>query len=239
EDVSVAVGLMANAGVKGSQAGTALRSLMTRLSKPTKESGEAMKALGISITNADGTMKPFMQIVEGMREKFAGLGEAEKAQYAAMLAGQEGISGLLAIVNTSEADFEKLTGAISACDGAAKQMADTRMDNLAGDVKLLKSAFEGLQISVAESANGMARDVVQSVGEMLSAMNEAYASGGIDGMMAAFTKQFPKLLTKVIGVAVSAVAVRQLSGSRFWLPLFPFTSGAGHAVVRIRSYAAS
>ena len=149
------------------------------------------------------------------------------------------MSGMLAIVNASEADYEKLTGAIEGCDGAAERMAETRMDNLAGDVKLLKSAFEGLQISVAESANGMARDVVQSVGEMLSAMNEAYASGGIDGMMAAFTKQFPKLLTKVIGVAVSAVAVRQLSGSRFWLPLFPFTSGAGHAVVRIRSYAAS
>ena len=206
EDMAVAIGLMANAGIKGSQSGTALRGLMTRLSKPTKESSEAMKALDLSMTNADGTMKPFMQVIEEMRDRFSGLGEAEKAQYAAMLAGQEGMSGLLAVVNASEADFEKLTGAITNCEGAAQSMAETRMDNLAGDVKILQSAFEGLQISIAESSTGIARDMVQSVTEMLSAMNEAYAAGGIDGMLNAFAKQFPKLVTKVITVLEKLVA---------------------------------
>ena len=212
EDMATAIGLMANSGIKGSQSGTALRGMLTRLSKPTKESSEAMKALDLSITNADGTMKPFMQVMEDMRDRFAGLGEAEKAQYAAMLAGQEGMSGLLAIVNASEADFEKLTGAITSCDGAAKQMADTRMDNLAGDVKLLKSAFEGLQIGIAESANGMSREFIQSISGMLTEMNQAYAENGIDGMLDAFAKGFPKLVTKVISIAEKLVAavVRKL-----------------------------
>ena len=200
EDLAAAIGLMANSGIKGSQAGTALRGLLTRMSKPTKESQAAMDALDISMTNADGTMKTFMEIIEDLRDRFSGLTETQRAEYAAMLAGQEGMSGMLAIVNASEADFEKLTGAITDCDGAAERMAETRMDNLAGDVKILQSAFEGLQLAVSESANGMARDVVQSVSDMLSAMNEAYAANGMDGMLNAFTAQFPKLLTKVIGV---------------------------------------
>ncbi len=206
EDMAAAIGLMANSGIKGSQAGTALRGTLTRLSKPTKESAEAMDALDLSITDSSGKMKPFMQIMEEMRDRFAGLSESEKAQYAAMIAGQEGMSGLLAIVNASEADFEKLTGAIDGCDGAAEKMAKVQMDNLAGDVKLVKSAFEGLQLAISESTNGMARDLVQGVNDMLTAMNQAYAQGGMDGMIDAFGKEFPKLLTKVISVLEKLVA---------------------------------
>lgn len=212
EDMAAAIGLMANSGIKGSQAGTALRGTLTRLSKPTKESAEAMEALDLSITDSSGKMKPFMQIMEEMRDRFAGLSESEKAQYAAMIAGQEGMSGLLAIVNASEADFEKLTGAIDGCDGAAEKMAKVQMDNLAGDVKLVQSAFEGLQLAISESTNGMARDLVQGVNDMLTAMNQAYAQGGMDGMIDAFGKEFPKLLTKVISVLEKLVAevVRKL-----------------------------
>ena len=92
EDTALAIGLMANAGIKGSQAGTALRSTISRLAKPTGEVKEAMKDLGISITNADGTMKPFRQVLLDMRQKFSGLTKDQKAQYAATLAGQEGMS---------------------------------------------------------------------------------------------------------------------------------------------------
>ena len=206
EDMATAIGLMANSGIKGSQAGTALRGTLTRLSKPTKESAEAMEALDLSITDSSGKMKPFMQIMEEMRDRFAGLSESEKAQYAAMIAGQEGMSGLLAIVNASEKDFKKLTGAIDGCDGAAEKMAKVQMDNLAGDVKLVKSAFEGLQLAISESTNGMARDLVRGVNDMLTAMNQAYAQGGMDGMIDAFGKEFPKLLTKVISVLEKLVA---------------------------------
>ncbi|MCM1439831.1 MAG: phage tail tape measure protein [Roseburia sp.] len=112
EDTATAIGLMANAGIKGSQAGTALRSILTRLAKPTKESGTAMNMLGLSITDASGQMKPLSEIIGDMREGFAGLTEDEKASYAAMLGGQEAMSGLLAIVTASDEDFEKLSGAI-------------------------------------------------------------------------------------------------------------------------------
>ena len=95
EDTATAIGLMANAGIKGSQAGTSLRSIMTRLAKPTKDSQMAMDALGLSITDSTGKMKPLSEIVVDMRKGFSGLTEDEKASYAAMLGGQEAMSGLL------------------------------------------------------------------------------------------------------------------------------------------------
>lgn len=146
EDTALAIGLMANSGIKASQAGTSLRSIITRLAKPTEQSAMAMEALGLSVTDGSGKMKSLEDILKDMRSGFAGLTEEEKASYAAMLAGQEAMSGLLAIVNASDADFNKLVSAIGSADGAAKEMADTMNDNLSGQITLLKSQMEGLAI---------------------------------------------------------------------------------------------
>lgn len=167
EDMSTAIGLMANSGIKGSQAGTALRSTITRLAKPTKQSAAAMDALGLSITNSDGTMKSFMDIMLDMREGFSGLTEDEKASYAAMLGGQEAMSGLLAVVNSSDEDFKKLTDSIKDCDGAAEEMAKVRLDNLQGDVTIMKSAFEAAQIAISEKLSPVLRKVVGKITEWI------------------------------------------------------------------------
>jgi len=151
EDMAVATGLMANAGIKGSQAGTALRGFLTRLAKPTKESMNAMKFLDIEIQNADGSMKSLSEILHYTKRQFDTLNEAEKAQYAAMLAGQNGMSGLLAIMNASEADIEKLTKAVKNANGTAKRMADTMQDNLNGQITILKSAAQEAAISVGDA----------------------------------------------------------------------------------------
>ena len=148
EDVSVATGIMANAGIKGEQAGTSLRAIMTRLVSPPKEAGTAMDRLGISVTNADGTMKPFMQTMEELRDIFGGMSESEKATYASSIAGQEAMSGFLAIVNASEGDFENLCNAIDNADGASERMAKTMQDNAKGGAIQLQSAIEGVSISI-------------------------------------------------------------------------------------------
>ena len=150
EDVSTAIGLMANAGIKGSQAGTALRNLFTRMAKPTKQSAKAMKQLGVSLTDSSGQMKDFDTIMDDLRKGFSGLTKAEKAQAAAALAGQYGMSGLLAVVNASDKDFNKLKDSIYNADGASKEMAETMMDNLPGAITLMKSALEGLGIRIGE-----------------------------------------------------------------------------------------
>lgn len=175
EDTATAIGLMANAGIKGSQAGTSLRSVMTRLAKPTKESQTAMNALGLSITDSSGKMKPLSEIMDDMRKSFSGLTEEEKASYAAMLGGQEAMSGLLAIVNASDKDFENLSGAINDCNGSAAEMAEVMQDNLAGQLTILKSQMEELFISIGEVLMPVIRDIVtwiQGIVDKLNSMDE-------------------------------------------------------------------
>lgn len=148
EDTALAIGLMANAGIKGSQAGTALRASLTNLTKPSKENAAYMEKLGISLTDNEGNVKSLSELIGTLRERFSELTEAEKAEYAAGIAGKEAMSGLLAIVNASEADYQKLAHAIDTCNGSAQRMAETKLDNYAGQVKLLESAIDGLKLEI-------------------------------------------------------------------------------------------
>jgi TP901 family phage tail tape measure protein len=150
EDTALALGLMANAGIKGSQGGTALRSLLTRLVKPTAESARAMNDLGISVSNADGTMKPLSDIMTELRGKLAQLPPAQQAMYSGMLAGQEALSGLLAIVNTSEEDFTKLGTSLENSGGTAQRMAEQMEGGLGGAMRSLASITESLMIQIGE-----------------------------------------------------------------------------------------
>lgn len=163
EDTAVAIGLMANSGIKASSAGTSLRKLLTNLAKPTKTVQAAMDRLGISLTDSSGKMKPMDTLLKELRKAFSNLSEAEKASEAASLAGQTGMSGLLAIVNASKKDFNKLTEAINNSAGAAEDMAKIKIDNLAGDTTLFQSATEGLGIEIYEQMNGGLRGVMQMI----------------------------------------------------------------------------
>ena len=180
EDVGTAVGLMANAGIKGEQAGTSLRAMMTRLVDPPKEAGSAMDRRGITVKNADGTMKPFRQTMKDLRSTFAGLTDAEKAEAASAIAGQEAMSGFLAIVNASEADFDKLTASIDNAEGAAGNMAKTVNDNLKGDLKSLSSVWESVQLEFmsGKGADGL-REFVQGVKDDVAKF-KGYIEDGFD-----------------------------------------------------------
>lgn len=150
EDVSTALGIMANSGIKASTAGTSLRSWMSRMSAPTKQTKEAMEALGLSLTDSEGNMKDFKTLMEDTRKSFAGLSEAQKAQYASMLAGKTGMSGLLAIVNAADSDFDALSESIYNSAGACKEMYEVANDNLQGQLTVLKSTIESIAISFGE-----------------------------------------------------------------------------------------
>lgn len=173
EDVSTAIGLMANSGIKGSQAGTALRNIFTRMVKPTGESARVMEQLGVSVTDSSGKMKDFDTIMGDLRKGFAGLSEAEKAQAASALAGQEGMSGLLAIINSSDKDFNKLKDSIYNAEGASQQMAETMMDNLPGAITLAKSALEGLGIRIGEVITPAVTKVVRVFTSFISWLSQA------------------------------------------------------------------
>lgn len=147
DQVTTALAVMGNQGIKGSQAGTALRSAISNLSAPTKQMKEGMDALGISIKNQDGSLKSFEEVIDNVRSSFGRLGEAEQAAYAKQIFGKQAMAGMLAIVNTSEEEYEKLAVAIDKSGGAADTAAKTQLDNLSGQLTLLKSATEGTAIA--------------------------------------------------------------------------------------------
>lgn len=163
EDTAVAIGLMANAGIKGEKSGTALRSILTRLSAPPKECAEAMDDLGLSITYSDGTMKSLDTIMRELQVSFSNLSETEQTATAKHLAGAEAMSGLLAIVNAAPEDFNKLTEAVKNADGAATNMADTMLDTLGGDLTILNSQMEGVKLTIFEKLSPALREVVKDI----------------------------------------------------------------------------
>lgn len=239
EDMSTAVGLMANSGIKATQAGTSLRGLLTRMASPTKESAIAMRELGISLSDGEGNMYSFEEVMRQIRagfgdikipiedfnaemsnlqsqlesgelseddfnkaqaelaEKAFGAEGAMKAQYASMLAGKNGLSGLLAIVNASEEDFDKLSAAINNSEGAAARMASTMIDNLGGDITLLQSAFEAFQMSIYNNVSGPLRELVQGItNDVMPALEGIIA--GTAGASEALGSALGGLITKAL-----------------------------------------
>lgn len=173
QDTATAIGLMANAGIKGEQAGTSLRAMFTRIVKPTAEVEAAMSRIGLTVSNSDGSMRSLDEILRDLRTGFAGLSESERASTAASLAGQEAMSGMLALINASGEDYEKLSDSIYHAKGAAEEMAGVRMDNLKGDVTLLKSSAEGAGIAIYEGLSEPLREGVQTGTEWLNSFTES------------------------------------------------------------------
>lgn len=163
EDTSIALGIMANSGIKASQAGTSLRAAISRMIKPTDDAAGLMDELGISMTNSDGSMKSLGEVMGILRTQMGGLSEAEQAQAAATLFGQEAMSGMLAIINASEGDFNKLTESIYNSEGVAQQMAETMQDNLKGKIEQLGGALETFGILIGDMIIPVITNVVEKV----------------------------------------------------------------------------
>ena len=213
EDVSVALGLMANSGIKAEQAGTSMRSMLSLLAKPTKAVYAGFDRIGISVeeamTNADGSMKPLSETLGILREKMSGLSEAEQANVAASIAGQEAMSGLLAIVNASDADYQKLTDAIANADGTAEHMADVMLDNLPGAITIMKSAMEGLGVAIYENGSGAMQRFVERMTEAIGRMTEFVENGGLNDLIEGFRNLLPIIngVTAAIVTYKAAMAI--------------------------------
>lgn len=197
QDVALATGLMANAGIKGSQAGTSLRSMLARMSAPTKQVAGAMESLGISIENADGTTRPFRDVMIDLREKMQGLTDVEKNQVANAIAGKNAMSGFLAIVNATDEDFNNLAYAIDNSNGSAEEMANTMNDNLGGQLIILKSALQELAISMGDTLVPMVRAVVGVVQGLVDKFN------GLSDT----TKTIITYVVMVVGALAPALAI--------------------------------
>ena len=171
EDTAEAIGLMGNAGIKASQAGTSMRSIMTNLTGDVKLSGAAIGDVTIATTNADGSMRSLSAILADCRGAFAGMTEAEKANNAEALVGKNAMSGFLALMNAAPEDIEKVSGAVNNCKDAAKNMADTMQDNLEGQLTILKSQLQELAISFGDLLMPAVRSIVSGLQGMVNVLN--------------------------------------------------------------------
>ena len=171
EDTAEAIGLMGNAGIKASQAGTSMRSIMTNLTGDVKLSGAAIGDVTIATTNADGSMRSLSAILADCRVAFGGMTEAEKANNAEALVGKNALSGFLALMNAAPEDIEKVSGAVNNCKDAAKNMADTMQDNLEGQLTILKSQLQELAISFGDLLMPAVRSIVSGLQGMVDVLN--------------------------------------------------------------------
>ena len=172
EDTAEAIGLMANSGIKASQAGTSLRTIMSQLANNFDVQGEAIGKVTVNVQNADGSMRSFSDIIADTREAFNGLSESEKVNQARTLVGKNAMSGFLALINAAPADIDKLSSAIDNCDNSASDMADTMINNLSGDITIFQSAVDGMKIEIAEELNPVLRDVVKFATDKLPVVKD-------------------------------------------------------------------
>lgn len=218
EDTAVAIGLMANAGIKGEKAGTALRSVLNRLSAPPKQCAEEMDKLGISLTDSQGNMKSLNELIIDLRNAFSGLSETEQTAAAKHIAGAEAMSGLLAIVNASDKDFQKLTVAINDSTGAAQEMADKMNDNVGGQLTLLQSKIQGIMIDLFSKASDSMKDGIKAVGEALDKVDWSKVGDDLGKFATKATSLFAYLIAnsstiisivKAIGTAFATIFIAQ------------------------------
>lgn len=161
EDTSIALGLMANAGIKGSMAGTSLKTSLANLAAPTDKMQGVMNKYGISLTDSNGKVKNLKQVMDNLRSSLGDLSETEKTAAASTLFGKDALSGMLSIVNASEKDYKSLTKSIYNSDGASKKMADTMMDNLTGSWTRFASAVDGVKNTLGEKISPYLIDVLK------------------------------------------------------------------------------
>jgi len=206
EDTAEAISLMANAGIKSTQAGTALRSIITRLSTDAGASKNSLGALGtlteelgVQFYNADGSARDFGDVLNETREAWKGLTDEQQTSYGKTIAGTNALSGWLALMNAAPEDVEKLSGAIRECDGAATDMSTTMMDNLQGDMTVMQSAVDGMKISLSKELEPVLREGVQYITkhmpEIQSALSKVFRAGA-DGLSFAI-RNVPKVISAV------------------------------------------
>lgn len=178
EDTSLALGLMASANVKGSMSGTALKTSIANMVKPTNDMAEAMDKYGISITDGEGNLKSLKGVIDNVRGSLGGLSRDEQTAVASTIFGKEAMAGMLAIVNASEEDYNKLSNAIYNANDAAEGMADTMLDNLKGSFTLMQSAIEGTENAFGKRLSPYLRGIAGGITDMMPEITD-----GINAVM--------------------------------------------------------
>ena len=229
EDVTTAISAMSMAGIKGSQAGTSLRTVLANMAKPSSTVAKAMDDLNISITNSDGSFKSLDEIITIMRTSFSGLTDDQKAYYATCLAGKEGMSGLISILNLSQEKYDEISYSMNNCKDVAGKTAEVMQDNLQSRVEQLGGALESLAIALAEhvipfltklvewitsvveaftNLNPMIQKVILFIGGVIAVAGPLLVvAGKVIGLVGTIMTLLPQLATFIAAVKTAFAAL--------------------------------
>lgn len=196
EETAAAIGIMANAGIQGGQAGTTLRGALSRLSRPTEDMQEAMSELGVSFYDSEGKMLSLTDQVDVLGKAMEGMTDEQKNNYLVTLYGQEALSGMLALINEGPESLESLTKAYTTCDGSAKKAAETMQDNLKGAVEQLSGSAESLGIVFYESVSDNLKNAAVTATDSINEITDAFNNGGLDKAIETAGDEFAGLATK-------------------------------------------
>ena len=236
EDLAVALGVMANSGVKGSQAGNSLKTALSRMAAPTTAMKSAMDQLGISMTDEYGNTKSLMEVMKNLRNSIGsvgvelvdadgnlreyediiaelsktteGLSKVQQIEAASTIFGKNAMAGMLSIVNATDADFQSLTESIYGSAGAAERMAAIKLDNLEGDITLMKSALDGLQIAIGDALLPTFRAGTQGITDFITKLTQ-------------FINENPELIQQIVKITAGLLAFKAatLTGKLAFLEL--------------------
>lgn len=209
EETAAAIGIMSDAGIKGNQAGTTMRGALTRLVNPTKKARDVMDELGLSFFDAQGNMLPFGEIVSQLQTNLGGLTQEQKQQAITTMFGQEAMSGMLALLNSTPGAFDDLTASLESSDGSAKDMADTMNSGLAGAIEQLKGSLESAAIAVTETLGPVIQDLAVGISSLVDAFNSLSPAQQENivkwAMLAAAAGPVLFAVGKIIGVLTTVV----------------------------------
>lgn len=163
EETAAAIGIMSDAGIKGSQAGTSLRGALSRLAKPTDMMQAKMDELGLSFYDSEGKMKPLKDQIGMLKDAFKGLTPEQQQNALVTLYGQESLSGMLALIDKGPDKLGKLTESLKNSDGAADEMARTMQDNMKSSLEQMMGALESAAIVVQKILAPAVRKVADSI----------------------------------------------------------------------------
>lgn len=226
EDVTTSITALSMAGIKGSQAGTALRTMLSQLNNPTEKVAAAMEELGIDIADSEGNFYSLDDILRQMRESFSQLNPEQQAYYANILAGREGMSGLNAILGMTQEEYDKIAASMENADGVAKETAETMQDNLAGAVEQLGGALESAAIVIGEGLIPYIRqlaDWITGLVEKFNGLSESQQDMIVKiGLFAAAIGPVLLILSKVASTIVSVIGVFTKASGAFTAAMTPF-----------------
>lgn len=205
QELSTLLGVLADNGIKGAEGGTHLRNMILSLQNPTDKGAAALKQLGVATYDADGNMRSMIDIVADLQNGLNGMDQASQDTLLNGIFNKTDLAAVNAMLGTSSERFDELSGAISDAQGAAQKMADTQLDNLQGDITILKSAFEGAQIALSDKLTPSFRDFVQMGTNGLTALTDALKTGDVAGAVDAISNIFLEALHKLQTILPAAV----------------------------------